>query len=85
MVVQRNWLDESAEERTDIFNQISEFIIHSQGTHDQVCHLTIVGRALTAMVEVFARSYKSPDGVGYSPGEVDKSHIVSVSYLLFMM
>lgn len=69
MVIQRNWLDESPDERAEVFNEISEYVTMCQGSPHQALQAAVVARVLTAVVEVFARQYRSSDGLDHSPGE----------------
>ena len=68
MVLQRNWLEESAHERADLFRQMSTFITNSQGRPEQSHNVVIAARVLSAVVEVFSHSYSNHDGAGSSPG-----------------
>ena len=66
LVLKRNWMSESPEQRASVFTLISSFIVDDVSASP--IRYKIAGKIISTLIEVFAKKKRTPDeSIGYSP------------------
>ena len=74
IVVKRNWITDSHEQRSKIFNMISALVCDDESDHT-LLRYKIASKILSSMLEVFANKKRTPDeSIGFSPEAFSALH-----------